>query len=169
MLWELICKVHLPVCFYHVTHAFQSESTLYTCLNFKEGFAQNRRNIWILSGSNKIWTHNLLVCKRKLNRLVKLAKWLSCAGSAYLHGAFDCMLLSCYVTFQSESTLFSCLNANEFLAQNRRDIWNLSDSNETRTHNHLVCKQTLNNLAKLVKCIVQISTHNTVQLFVQFG
>ena len=164
MLWELICKVHLPVCYYHVTYAFQSESTLYTCLNFKKGLAQNRRNIWLLSGSNKIRTHKLLVCKRTLNRLVKLAKWLSCAVSNYLHGAFYVTL-----TFQSESILFSCLNANEFLAQNRRDIWNLSDSNEIRTHNHLVCKQALNKLAKLVKCTVQISTHNTVQLFVQFG
>ena len=30
MLWVLICTVRLTVCSYHVTYAFQSESTLYT-------------------------------------------------------------------------------------------------------------------------------------------
>ena len=42
----------LAVCYYHVTHAFQSESTFYNCLNVKETLAQNRRNIWSLSNSN---------------------------------------------------------------------------------------------------------------------
>ena len=30
---------------YHVTYAFQSESTLYSCLNVKELLARNRREI----------------------------------------------------------------------------------------------------------------------------
>ena len=51
--------------------------------------------------------------------------------------------------FQSESLLYSCLNVKERLAQNRRNIWSLSVSDGNRTHNHLVCKQTLNHLAKL--------------------
>ena len=52
---------------------------------------------------------------------------------------------SCHVTyaFQSESTLYSCLNVKELLAWSRREIWSLSDCNWTRTHNHLVRKQTL--------------------------
>ena len=33
------------VCSYHVTYAFQSESTLYSCLNVKELLARNRREI----------------------------------------------------------------------------------------------------------------------------
>ena len=58
---------------------------------------------------------------------------------------------SCHVmyTFQSESTLYSCLNVKELLARNRRDIWSLSDCNWTQTHDHLVHKWTLNHLAKL--------------------
>ena len=32
--------------------------------------------------------------------------------------------------FQSESTLYICLNVKELLAQNRRDICSLSDCNE---------------------------------------
>ena len=50
-----------------------------------------------------------------------------------------------------------CLNVKELLAQSRRQIWSLSDCNWTRTHNHLVHKQTLNHLAKLTKwlsCVV---------------
>ena len=51
--------------------------------------------------------------------------------------------------FQSESTLYICLNVKELLAQNKRDIGTLSDCNGTRTRNHLVRKRTLNHLAKL--------------------
>ena len=54
-------------------YAFQSESTLYSCLNFKELLAQNRCNIRSLSDSNGIWTHNDLVRKGALNHSVKLA------------------------------------------------------------------------------------------------
>ena len=53
-------------------------------------------------------------------------------------------------TFQIESTLYSCLNVKELLAQSRRKICRLSGCNWTRTHNHLVHKQTRNHLAKLV-------------------
>ena len=56
------------VCYYHVTYVFQSESTLYSCLNVKELFTQNRRDIW--SESYGILTHNHLVRKRALNHLV---------------------------------------------------------------------------------------------------
>ena len=51
--------------------------------------------------------------------------------------------------FQSESTLCSCLNIKKLLGRNRYDIWSLSDSNGTQTHNHLVCKRTLNRVAIL--------------------
>ena len=64
---------------------------------------------------------------------------------------------SCHVTytFQSESTLYSCLNVRELLAQGRRKIWNLSDCNWTRTQNHLVCKRTLNHLAQWLSVCLQ--------------
>ena len=60
----------------------------------------------------------------------------------------------CYhVTYpiQSESILYTYLIVKERLARNRLDIWSLSDYNETRFHNHLVCKRTLSHLAKLTK------------------
>ena len=85
------------VCFYHVTYTFQSESTLYSCLNVKELLAWNRREIWNLSDCNWTRTHNHLGCKQTLYHLVKLAKWLSCVVSTYLYGTFDCVFLSCHV------------------------------------------------------------------------
>ena len=54
-------------------------------------------------------------------------------------------------SFQSESTLSTFLNIKELLAQNMPDIWSLSHCKRTRTHNHLVGKQTLNHLVKLTK------------------
>ena len=38
-----------PVCYYHVTYAFQSEYTLCSSLNVKERLPRNRRDIWSLS------------------------------------------------------------------------------------------------------------------------
>ena len=35
------------------------------------------------------------------------------------------------------------MKVKELLGQNKREIWSLSECNGTRTHNHLVCKQTL--------------------------
>ena len=64
---------------------------------------------------------------------------------------------SCHVryTSQSESTLYSCLNVKELLAQSRQKICNLSDCNWTRTQNHLVRKGTLNHLAKWLSVCLQ--------------
>ena len=67
-------KTIMTVCSCLVTHAFQSESTLYSCLNVKELLARSRHKIWSLSDCNWTRTQNLLVCKRTLNHL---AKWLS--------------------------------------------------------------------------------------------
>ena len=64
----------LTLCSYHVTYAFQSESTIYSFLNVEELLAQNGGDIWNLSDCNGTWTHNHLVRKRTLN---DFAKWLS--------------------------------------------------------------------------------------------
>ena len=61
------------------------------------------------------------------------------------------IVCSCHFTyaFQSESTLYSCLNFKELLARSRREIWRWSDCNWTQTQNHLVLKRTLSHSAKL--------------------
>ena len=56
----------LIVCYYHIMYAFQSESTLYGCLDIKELIAWNRCDISSLSDSNEIQTRNHLVWKRTL-------------------------------------------------------------------------------------------------------
>ena len=73
-------------------------------------------------------------------------------------------------TFQSESSLYSCLNVKELLARNRCDIWSLSDSNGIRTYNHLARKRTLNHLAKLATLAKWFSVHlRTKWLWVQIS
>ena len=93
---KIFTCIILTVCSCRVTYAFQTESTLYSCLNVKKLFAQSRHKIWSLSDCNWIRTHNHLVRKRKLNHFAKLAKWLSCVVSTCLYSAFDCML-SCRI------------------------------------------------------------------------
>ena len=58
VLWVLISTVHLTVCSYHVTYAFQSESALYSCLNVKELLPRSRHEIWSLSDCNCTRTRN---------------------------------------------------------------------------------------------------------------
>ena len=43
--FDCIDQEFLTVCSYHVTYTFQSESTLYSCLNVKELLARSRREI----------------------------------------------------------------------------------------------------------------------------
>ena len=86
----------MNVCSYHVMYAFQGKSTFHSCLKVKELLPGNRHDIWSLSDSNGIETHNHLVHKWTLNHLAKQAKWLSYFVSTYLYSAFDCMLLSCH-------------------------------------------------------------------------
>ena len=147
----------MSVCYYHVTYTFQSEFPLYICLNVKELLARNRSDIWSLSDCNGTRIHNHLVLKRTLNHLAKLTKWLSCAVSTFLHGAFECILLSCHVHNSEWIHTPYLPECQGFFARKRRNIWSSSDYNGTRTHNHLVRKRTLNNLAKVTKwlsCVV---------------
>ena len=71
---------NLTVCYYYVTYLFQGESTLYSCLNFKEPLSRNRYDIWSLNGSSGNRTYNHLNRKWTPNHLAKLPsldKWLS--------------------------------------------------------------------------------------------
>ena len=55
-------------------------------------------------------------------------KCMVCSASDYV---INFMFLSCAYAFQSESTLYSCVNVKERLARSRREIWNLNDCNWT--------------------------------------
>ena len=62
---------------------------------------------------------------------------------------------SCHVTyaFQSESTIYSCLNVKNFLSPRRCQISRLSNCNWTCTQNHLVLKRTLNHSVCPNSCV----------------
>ena len=120
--FQILINVPLTVYSYHVTYAFQSESTFYSLLNVKELFAQNRRKSWSLSDCNWTRPHNQLVGKRTLKHLAKQTKWMSCVVTTYLYGAFDCMFLSCHVQVQLRS-LEKCISWKK----NKKYLWELLD------------------------------------------
>ena len=100
----------VAVCYYHVTYAFKSESTLYSWLNVKELIAWNRRKIWSLSDSNGIQTQNHLVRKRTLNHLAKryIVAWCNKSPHLYMEFKFVLNILSVrLILFHIVSTQFS--------------------------------------------------------------
>ena len=72
------------------------------------------------------WTqaYNHLVHKQTIKHFVKLV-FIFCF---YFHFHFFFSYQVTYA-FQSESTLYSCLNVKQLLARSRREIWSLSDCN----------------------------------------
>ena len=67
-------KVHSQmVCYYQVIYVSDNESTLYSCLDVEKLLARIKRDIWILSDSSEIRTHNHLVRQRTLTHLTKTA------------------------------------------------------------------------------------------------
>ena len=82
------------VCSYHVTHVFQSDPTLCSCLNVKELLAQNRTDNWSLSDCNEIRTHNGWIRKRALSHLGNLAMvWLN--DWVFIYKVSGCGFESC--------------------------------------------------------------------------
>ena len=55
----------MTACSCHVTYAFQSESTIYSCLNVKELLARSRREIWRLN--DECISHISALCTRNLH------------------------------------------------------------------------------------------------------
>ena len=83
------------------------------CLNAKEILAWSRHEIWSLSDCNWTRTHNHLVHKRTLNHLAKLAKWLSCVVSTYLHDKDQGIIQKKY----------GCISSWQSQKQLKVDIW----------------------------------------------
>ena len=50
-----VTRVYLTVCSFRAMCAFQCESILYSCVNFKERFARNRRGIYLNVRSRTKW------------------------------------------------------------------------------------------------------------------
>ena len=106
--WQKFAKWHYFCIYYHFLYwlyvlimslAYFVFPLYIVAQNVKELLARNSCDIWSLSNCNRTRTHNHLVhlvCKRTLNHLAKLGKWLNCVVSFYLYGAFDCMFSLCH-------------------------------------------------------------------------
>ena len=107
------------------------------------------RNYWLLQQSDSFSAEINCIKWIKFNaaKWQKFVKWhCFCIYYHFLYWLYVLIMSrACFVFPHSIVTL----NIKELLAWNRRDIWSLRDCNGTRTHNHLVCKGTLNYLAKL--------------------
>ena len=114
---------------------FQSESTLYSCLNVKELLARSRREIWRLCDCNWTRTRNHLVYKRTLNHLAKLAKWLSCVLSTYLYGAFEYLSVQMHRTdmYSQHSSIIWLVWLNGWVF-----VYELSDCGFESSSSHIV-------------------------------
>ena len=127
------------------THGFHPAEKIFVSISF-----------WTCRTSTRIQcTSDVFISAYFLARLLKLTQFgihgtwmLFFIREIFWQSLFKSLsLFSCRWT----SIIFACIMAN------------LSEWNGTRTHNHLVCKRTLNNLAKLAKwlsCVV--STHQYV-------
>ena len=85
---------------------------------------------------------------------------------------FSLHVISISRTSFTVNLLCSCLNAKESLARNRCDIWSLSEINGIRTHNYVVRKQTLNQIAKLgqlCSCFHEENTNYFQRSLLNFG
>ena len=110
--------------FYHFTNAFQSESTLFSYLNVKELFTRNRRDIWSLSDSNGIRTHNHLVRKRTLNHLAKRPVWLN--GWVFVYELSRCGFESryCHISF-CVHIIWKHYRASDLSSDDIKYIWKI--------------------------------------------
>ena len=72
MLGVLVGTIQLTACFYHVMYAFQTESTLYSCLNVKEILTSKAAPNLTLKLLQLNSNYNQVVPKGLLNNLAKL-------------------------------------------------------------------------------------------------
>ena len=142
--YPLLKRWILTDCMFLSCHVhFQSESTLYSCLNVKKLLAQSRHKIWSLSDCNWAQTHKPLSLQTNTQPFSQISLFLNDWAMLRVLTCTVHLTVCCYhvtYTFQSESTPYSCLNVKELLAWSRHKIWGLGDCNWTWTHNHLVHK-----------------------------
>ena len=92
----LTCTVHLTGCSYHVTYAFQSESTISSCLNVKELLAQNKHDIWSLSDSIGDSVRDMMITYSQMSHTDKDSQRSSIIGPVLLNGwVFVYELIGC--------------------------------------------------------------------------
>ena len=145
---------------------FQSESTLYSCLNVKELLAQSRGKTWTLNDCNWTGNQNHLAHKQTLERTLSQTGQMIelCCENLSARCIWQYLIIMSRTSFRVNPHSIAFLNVKGLLAWSRRHILSLSDNNVIRTYNHLVRKRTLNHLAKLKKrlsCVVSNFLYGT--------
>ena len=69
----------------------------------------------------------------------------------------DYVYLSCHIRVLSEFVLWNCLKVKKLFSRNKHGIWDKSDHNEIQIYYQVLCKPTLNNLAKLANVVKWLS------------
>ena len=133
----------LALFYYHVTYAFQSESTFYNCLNVKKSLLETIPKSEVQEAPARLEARRTYFV-RTVNSLSKQSKGLSCLVSTCLHGVFDCMFLSCHVFFSGWVLNLYFRECQEVLAQKNREIGGIWDWSWIPADNNLFCKQTAN-------------------------
>ena len=114
----------LTVWYCHVTYEFHSESTLYSSLNVKEILALNRRDIWSLSYSNGIWTHNHLVLPNWPKWVSLGTKWLLVVGNRTSPlTATEKGIFKNFVKLTGKHLYHTCAKACNLLKKRLRHRW----------------------------------------------
>ena len=115
----------------------QAQEKLKACRNSKENFTGS---CFIADESHVkiVWLHAVVLIKDDIFHFRNNALWLY-------------VIIMSRTIFRVNLHCIVCLNVKQLLAQSGRHIWSLSHSNEIRTHNHLVHKQALDSLAKMVE------------------
>ena len=111
----------LTVYFYDVAYAFQSESTLYSCLNVKELLAQSRRKIWL---SVHLWTKWLWVRVQlqslKLESL--FAVFFFTTNAIGFHCFYVIYYTEVFISLYSLNTLFIETNSSWLMYESIKDF-----------------------------------------------
>ena len=117
--------------FYYVTYAFQSESTLYSCLKVKEPLARSRRKIWRLSDCN--WTQtgqtgqNGWVFVYKLSGCgFEYSQWSFCSAEFALLLLFSEFLITALFVIYSSPSMFAQSQSFVVFHQSFRQNYSLS-------------------------------------------
>ena len=87
--------------------------------------------------------------KKKKKKLLLLGLFIF---PKYVWVYFITVCFYCHIHGYKESTFCNSLTVKELLAQDRRDIWKLTDFHGTRTNKHLHRKRRINHLVQMGEC-----------------
>ena len=157
MLWVLICVAHLTVCSCHAIYAFQSEYTLYSCLNIKDRVWETVECRFTLKRVRISRTYSHMHDRDEYSQQISIIwpVWLN--GWVFVYELSDCGFKSLlhlnfrYSSGWSKEFLDFQTNYRVYIHYKTR-TWN--DKNiQSNAQYRLVLTTRLNHLESLAKCL----------------